>query len=204
MRNSIDLLTVTLSLGLFASVVAAQSSSYCAFEVIVRTPSGGPVANVPVQLVSHKSTVLSHTTTDEQGRAKICNAPMERVDIAVGLDLCGSVVVRMLQPRWPDTRRVFVTYVREVCSFVPVHNDCLIVLRIQDDRGQPVQGARLETKSITGPGTNISDEFGRIFLSTPKGGWFKGLVRKDDRRPEDVSLRCEEDLELKVTLPAAH
>src|ERR1035441_6701021 len=100
MRTSV--LVVICVLSACAPVIAAESS-YCAFEVKVTTKSGAPRPKIPVILISGHKYTLVETQTDENGMARICDSPLEAVDIAVGFDVCGLVTVRNLHPLWPET-----------------------------------------------------------------------------------------------------
>ena len=110
----IGLLALTGFVGLFIPFAKCQDS-YCAFEVRVTRPSRAPVVNVPVYLVRDRATIAD-TTTDVNGLAKLCDAPLKPVDIAVGFDVCGSVVVRDIEATWPAMRQIFVTYMETPCN----------------------------------------------------------------------------------------
>ncbi len=94
------LLILTVFSTLFISLAAAQDT-WCAFEVKVSTPSGSPVPEVPVALIRGRKTTFSQTTTDANGVARLCDAPLENVDINVGFDMCNAVLVGYLAPRGP-------------------------------------------------------------------------------------------------------
>src|SRR5258706_13994254 len=94
---------------LFIALAVAQDT-YCAFEVSVHSPTGTPVSNLPVALIRARTTTFSQTTTDAAGLARLCDAPLEYMDVIVGRDVCGLVMVRHRQPTWPEIRRVYVTY----------------------------------------------------------------------------------------------
>jgi hypothetical protein len=95
---------------------AAAQSTYCAFEVKVSTPSGAPRSKVPVLLIREHKTTFSETNTDASGLARLCDAPLEAVDIVVGFDVCGLVSVRNLHSMWPETKRIFVTFEENPCD----------------------------------------------------------------------------------------
>jgi hypothetical protein len=118
LRVSVMLARVLLLTALSAlfSFVAVARDSYCAFEVTVRTPSGDPISKIPVALIQARATTFSETATDASGIARLCDAPLEYMDIIVGRDICGSVMVRHLAPTWPDMRPVYVTYVDAPCD----------------------------------------------------------------------------------------
>ncbi len=82
---------ITLLL-VYVCVGAAEEPTYCSFEVKVSKPSGVPFAKVPVALVENR-TQFGTVFTDANGLARICDAPLHRVDIVVGIDLCGMVLV---------------------------------------------------------------------------------------------------------------
>src|SRR5579884_2764009 len=94
----------------------SQEKPYCAFEVSLRSPSGDRLSNMPVALVDKNMRTLFATSTDLRGIARICDSPFDTVNIVVGVDICGSVLVRNLRPVWPDTNVVFVTYEDKPCD----------------------------------------------------------------------------------------
>jgi hypothetical protein len=85
---------------------AAAVNPYCAFEVKVSSPSGSPVPGVEVALIRGGSTTFSETKTNQYGVAKLCDSPLEYVDIVVGRDICGSILVRHIKPTWPKEKSV--------------------------------------------------------------------------------------------------
>jgi hypothetical protein len=184
---------------LFISLAAAQDT-WCAFEVKVSTPSGSPVAEVPVALIRERKTTFSQTTTDANGMARLCDAPLENVDIFVGFDRCNSVLVGSLAPTWPDTQRIFVTYVKTFCGFVTLKPDCQVLLRIQDEEGRAVAGARFDGKSSSSSGFDVSDVFGRLYRSLKTRDKLVGIVTRAGSQPARISVKCEDDTELKVVL----
>ncbi len=184
---------------LFVSFAVAQDT-YCAFEVTVRSPSGTPMSEVPVALIQGHKTTFYETTTDANGVARLCDSPLENVDIIVGFDMCKSVMVRFMMPTWPDTQRISVTYVKTFCGFASFKPDCVVTLRIQDDAGHPVIGARFNWKSTASSGSTVSDSFGRLFRSLKRREILKGVVIKDAFEPAPISIKCEDDVEVKTVL----
>lgn len=184
---------------LFSPLGVAQAT-YCAFEVRVSTPSGIPVPDVPVALIRERKTTFSQTKTNANGVARLCDAPLENVDIFVGFDMCNSVLVGYLMPRWPDTQHVFVTYVKTFCGFVSSNPDCQILLRIQDEAGRALAGARFDGKDSASSGFDVSDVFGRLFRSLKTGEKLVGIVTKAGSAPARISVQCTDDLELKVVM----
>jgi len=183
---------------------AAAESNYCAFEVKVSEPSGAAAAGVPVLMFRKGEIMFSETTTDKSGVARLCDAPLAPVNIVVGFDMCGSVVVRVMRQTWPETQTVFVTYARTFCAHVPIQDRCQVLLRIQDEKGRPLAGARLEGAPATSSESDVSDVFGRLFRSIKAGEKLEGAVVKEGWRPARVSHACiehdEDDIELKVVL----
>jgi hypothetical protein len=178
---------------------AAERSTYCAFEVKVATPAGAAISNIAVYLVRNMRTTLYSATTDANGIARICDAPLEHLDIGVGSDLCGSVVVQHLPPSWPETRHVFVTYVKTPCHHFTFPSECRVLLRIQDHDGHPLRDALLEGLP-SDEGVNASDVFGRVFRLVKRGKKFEGVITKEGWLPARVTQVCEDDVEVKVVL----
>lgn len=80
-----------------SSVFLCADQPYCAFEVKVSKPSGVPFANVPVIMVQ-RNAQLAETRTNTNGEARLCDAPLSSVDIMVGFERCGAVLVREVKP----------------------------------------------------------------------------------------------------------
>jgi hypothetical protein len=173
----------------YVCVGAAEESTYCSFEVRVSRPSGVPFAKVPVALVE-RGTQFATVFTDAKGLARICDAPLHRVDIVVGGDLCGMVLVKNIRPTWPTTRQVFVTYVEEGCSHFTFPDHCQALLHTEDERGQPLAGARFDGRP-SGPA--VSDVFGRFFRTLKRGEKLEGTVTKEGYQPARVSEQCLPD-----------
>ena len=184
-------------------LTAAEGATYCAYEVRVNEPSGKPFAGVPILLV-HNGAQIAETRTDATGKARICDAPLDAVSIAVGFDICGSVVVRDLVPLWLRTRQVFVTYVRSTCGeFVSFPADCHLLVRVVDDKGRFLPGARLGPKTLEiGSGADVSDEFGRMFRYLKEHEKLDGVVTKEGYGSSPLSTKCSigADTEMKVIL----
>jgi len=183
-----------------SSLPAVGESNYCAFQIRVSSPAGNPLAEIPVVLGKQNKTTYSETATDSVGIARICDAPMEPVDLVVGLDLCGSVVVRSVKARWPKTQEVFVTYVKTYCDHMAVSQSSQVLLRVQDEMGLPVVGARFEGVLAGDSGSAMSDSLGRIFRVVKRNQRLEGRVTKAGRSSGPISLSVEDDVELKVVL----
>lgn len=182
------------------SHIALGQSLYCAFEVKVSTPSGDPVVGAHVAILRGDKSTFSETMTAANGVARLCDAPMETVNIVAGFDVCGSVFIRALKPKWPETLRVYVTYLDYPCShFIPPPM-CQVLLRIQDEAGHPVAGARFNGKRATSSGSDESDVLGRLFRSLKWREKLEGVVFKQGSAPTSISVDCESDTELKVVL----
>jgi hypothetical protein len=184
---------------LFCAPFVMGASSYCAFAVKVRKPSGVPFNNVPVGMVE-KGTQGATVWTDANGTARFCDAPLHAVDIVVGTQ-CGIVLVKSVKPTWPATRDIFVTYDDTYCNEFTFPDHCQVLLRIQDEDGRPLIGAKFESgRSERG----VSDVFGRIFASIKSGEKLEGVLMNEGRETVRISERCvqddEHDVELKIVL----
>ena len=180
--------------------IAAGQNLYCAFEVKVSTPSGTPVAGAHVAILRGDKSTFSETTTAANGVARLCDAPLETVNIVAGFDVCGSVFIRALKPKWPETLRVYVTYLDYPCHHFIPPPDCQVLLRIQDEAGRPVARARFNGKRATSSGSDESDVLGRLFRSLKWRERLEGVVFKEGSSPVNISVECEVDTELKVVL----
>jgi hypothetical protein len=134
-------LALVLAAGRCGTAQTSRASTYCAFEIRVRAPSGAPVANIPAGIVDggvQAATVL----TNREGVARICDVPLHRVDVAVGIDLCGLVLIKNVTSTWPNTRQIFATYVPETCPHLVFSRHCQALLRVINDEGRPLARAR--------------------------------------------------------------
>jgi hypothetical protein len=185
---------------LYATPCAA-AEAYCAFRVRVAAPSGALESGLPVAMVRDNRTTLFEAATDSNGVARFCDAPVGAVDIVVGVDLCGSVVVRQVKAEWPSTREIFVTYAKTFCDHLGVAGDCHVLARIEDESGHPLAGARMEPRGTPPNATSrVSDQFGRLFLSVKRGERVEGLIVKDGFEPTDFSRLCRDNIEPKFVL----
>jgi hypothetical protein len=196
--------TVLLVAGLLFALVPSLTaeSTYCAFEIKVTTKSGAPRAKVPVILVRAPNSTFSETLTDENGVARLCDAPLEAVNIAVGFDVCGLVTVRNLHPLWPETKRVFVTFEDNPCNHFVLSEHCQVLLRVEDQESRPVPGVRFNgSLPKNGSGSDTSDELGRIFRLVKRDEKLEGVVTGDRGRTKAISVLVTDDVELRVVLP---
>ncbi len=181
--------------------VFAGEIAYCAFEVKVTTAAGTPRPNVPVFLIREHKTTFSDATTDESGLARLCDAPLEAVDVVVGFDVCGLVTVRNLHSLWPDTKRINVIFEEHPCEHFALAEYCQVLLRVQDTEGRAVAGVRfsgdLDNK---GSGSDVSDNLGRIFRLVKRHGKLEGVVKAERGGQARVSLLVTDDTELKLVL----
>ena len=180
--------TVIMMILLCCSPSIARAS-YCAYEVTVSKPDGAPAANVPVAIV-REGRQLRETRTDGRGVARLCDAPLTSVDVVVGVDLCGSVLVRQILPMWPDMRRVFVTYERETCREGQFSDHCLALVRVTAEDGSPVSGALLGSDGAGASASVQTDAFGRLFIRVGRGETFTGNITKEGRKATRISERC--------------
>jgi hypothetical protein len=190
------MIRVLVAIALYAvSVpVASGQTPYCALEVTVRSPSGHKMPGIPVLIGQGNKSVFAETKTGKNGIARICDAPLAFVDVVVGFSVCGSVTVRSVAATWPYTRKVGVTYVKDSCPEFIFTDQCLALLRIQDDQGHPLSGARFDQER------GVSDNFGRLFQPVKCGEKIEGTILKEGFTPARLSEECLDNLELKVVL----
>lgn len=172
---------------------AGQSVEYCAFEVLVRSSAGQPVAGASV-VEEVEGKAFARAVTNDKGIARICDAPARLIDIVVGGKLCGAASVRYLQAFWLETRRVSLIY--DNCSGEEwlLATGCRMTIRTRDATdASPLAGVRLfvapgEPKSAAAK--QVSDQFGRLFWMMPYGATLKATLRRDGYSPMDVTERC--------------
>jgi hypothetical protein len=196
---------IVIGIGLFLATAANGAAQYCAFDVRVSSPAGTPLDGIPVAVIQQNGKEFgSEVRTDTLGLAKLCDSPMGRVSIIVGLDICGLVTIRNISPSWPDTKQLRVTYKPEHCNhFGPAAPSCTILLRILDNDARPIPDAMWKPEGKSGRSTS-SDEFGRIFQSVDVGRVLLGILTGHGFAPINVSVPCVADgerlIEKKITL----
>lgn len=201
----VNRISLFLMAGLLISLAnsAKGASDYCAFEVKVTDPSGAPLAGIPVAMIQQDDKEFGREVrTDHDGRARLCDAPMQQVSIIVGLDICGAVAVKAVRASWPATERLFITYEPKGCDHFGASASCTILLRLLDEYDHPVPGAAwLAEQGQSGP---ASDEYGRIFKSVRDGSKLEGAVSKNGYAPVRISVPCTHEgdraIEKKVTM----
>lgn len=183
-----------------ATTTALASSSYCAFVVRVSKPTGLPNANVPVGVVQD-DTQIATIWTDASGTAKLCDVSVRPVDIVIGTQDCGLVVIKGVRLAWPETRNLFAVYDQKYCNELTLADHCLLLLRVQDKEGNLLPGA-LFSSGLRRP--EFSDRFGRIFASIRSGQILEGTITKEGLDPIHISEQCpkgeENDAERKVVM----
>ena len=188
---------MVMAMFFFSPALRASEPKFCAFEIQVRNSSGRPSADVPVLMV-RKGISLAEQKTDLSGIAKICDAPIDYVDFVVGSDLCGASLVQHVKQSWPETNRISVSYQERPCDHLGLAPRCLVLIRVRDDLGNPVEGGRLEVEALN-VRPDPSDSLGRIFMLVPRRTLVKGIVIKDGRR-SSIAIDCTDDAEHVVIL----
>lgn len=169
----------------------AANDPYCAFEVKVLSPSKEPAAKVPVGIARQRGT-FAETVTDADGIARICDAPIYPVDVFVGYDACGLVVIKGVKPLWLETRKLVATYAHSSCGeFNSFAKNCHILFRVKDEAGRSVAGARFEGKASGDPREPVlSDSFGRLFRAVEENQTLEGQITMAGYNPTSVSQSC--------------
>jgi hypothetical protein len=180
---------------------SAAGQTYCALEVKVSSADGKPRSALPVAVVQNSQTTFSEAMTDGSGLARICDAPLESVDIAVGFDVCGLVMIRSLHPKWPDTMKLFVTYDDHPCAHFNLPQTCQVLLRVQDTAGRPLPGVRfVPMDQRAGSGTTVTDSLGRIYRVVKRDSRLEGRLESPSHAPKEVSVLVQDDKEMSVVL----
>lgn len=190
---------VSLLLTTSLNGVTPTDAQYCAFEVVIRSPNGTPISQVPIEMVEHHRSTYSDTRTNKDGIALLCDSPVGSVDIVAGFDICGSVMIRNVQPDWPRTVRLHLTYVPMECDHFATSPQVRVVLRITAEDGRPLAGARFSGR-LGGKIPAISDSFGRIMGSIRRGSKVEGTIQLDGHKSASVSEVGVDDVELKLLL----
>jgi hypothetical protein len=182
---------LTAALLAWCAPLSAANDTYCAFEVKVLSPSNGPASKVPVG-IARLSNTFAETVTDANGIARICDAPIDPVDVFIGFDACGLIVIKGVKPLWLETKRLFATYATSSCGeFNSNPKNCHIMLRVKDESGRPVAEARFEgnaSESVREP--IVGDSFGRLFRTVERDRTLQGSITKLGYNPTPISQRC--------------
>ena len=197
---------VALPPPLQAQVENRAQAEYCAFEVLVKSRTGTPVANADVEEVREDGTTFASAITDNNGIARLCDAPAQLVRIQVGGNRCGAVTVGSLKRYWMRTRSIHVVYQNCAGEEWAAPGKCLLTIRVLDRNGKALEGVRLHTKGLPPGQTGAadSDEYGRIFRSVRYGDKLTGQLEKKGYLPQDISSECRSgdawDKELRVVM----
>lgn len=186
---------------------AEKAREYCAFEVLVKSSRDVPVAGVAVSLLGESQIVFASVVSDQDGVARICDAPPGLVTIKVGGNLCGTATVGYLQRYWMTTRRVVVAY--ENCSadgWAPL-GGCMLTLRVVSEGGNPILGAVIrgdDGRATSRDQTLVSDQFGRILRFLRFGESMAASIHKNGFLTQSITDRCERgnprDIDVVVTM----
>lgn len=183
-----------------AGIFAVNAYAYCALKVEVKSPSGDHVARVPIEVLREHRISIAEAASDANGHAEICDLPLGFVDVVVGQDICGSVMVRSIKPLWPQTVELVVTYADLGCNHVAPSPRALVLFRVKDTDGKFVEGASFTDASQLNQGTTSSDVSGRIFRSVQRGQVLEGTISMNGYLRQAVRLRVMDDLEMDVLL----
>ena len=192
-----------LALHLCLTKMATAQNGYCAFEVSVRSPEGAPLVGIPVALIQGHKTSYLEATTDSHGIARLCDAPVDPVDIVAGIDLCGSVAIRSVSFQWPQTQRLSLTYVQNWCDHLGIAPERQVILRVVDEQGRPLEGALFEGSPSGVRKSGASDALGRLFFIAKPREVLDGMVVKRGRESSHVYLVVVDNTELKIILKGA-
>jgi hypothetical protein len=102
---------------------------------------------------------------------------------------------------------VFVTHDQTHCDELSLVEGCQVLLRVQDERGRSLAGARFDGKPSAVSKPDLSDAFGRLFRALRRGEELAGVVVKEGYGPERVTAQCvrndENGIEMKIVLKRA-
>ena len=178
-------------LGSVPASPADPKDEYCAFEVEVKTATGLPSSGVRVVGQDDAGFQFGTAITDQQGVARLCNSPRGLAEITVGGRMCGAVSVKYLNPLWPRTRHVVVTYQRCVGNDYYFPGRCEVTLRLMDEYKAPISDVTLRVDAgdaLVQEKMLVSDRYGRIFLPIKYGDQLEGTLSK----PGYLALRFSE------------
>lgn len=176
----------------FSVVPGARSQgNYCAFEILVKSPSGAPIEGAGVAGLDQNGIGFGTAVTDSVGLARICDSAPGLTDIQVGGQRCGAVTVRYLRPYWMVSRKVFVTYTNCSGEDHTPPAGCLLTIRVKAGDGAPLAGVRFVASSETpAHQTAVSDQYGRIFRFIRFGDTMAGRLVKDGYLEKELNEPC--------------
>jgi hypothetical protein len=170
-----------------------SQAEFCAFEVAVSSPGGRPVVGTDVVL-AREGRRIGTAVTNENGIARICDAPLGALlDVEVG-KFCGAVTVRHLSAYWMRTRRVDVTYSNCQGEEFATLGGCEFVIRTHDDRDAPLSGVVFDVaqpQAVKAQSKRVSDHFGRIFHFLWYGTSFTAHLEKPGYTPQVLVGDCQ-------------
>lgn len=192
LRRAVIASTLCLAVSVSLSAQSAHRP-WCAFEVLVNSPTGDPLSGIPVSAsLNDGGRLLARAKSDKQGLARICDAsPNSYVNIHVGEYSC-AITVSEIYPLWLRTRRIVVVYQScpaEEEGFSPY---CHIVARVRDEHNGALSDVRLVVSGVSEEvaRTLITDQFGRILHSIKWRESISGTLEKAGFVPERITLKC--------------
>jgi len=164
----------------------ALPSDFCTLRVTVRDFQGAVSQGVPVVVRSKTGVMLATSRTGQDGRAEFCDLPLGLFDVAVGVSLCGQVIVRDLFDIYPYSIELPVLYENCHGAVWSMGGGCDVLLRVIAMNKAPLAGA-----SVKGPSrTWSSDQFGRVRLKVPWDSSAKLSITKQGYVASQADVVC--------------
>jgi hypothetical protein len=192
--------SLIILLAAFLEPARGAEKDYCSLVVSVRGPEGQPLT-AKVSVVDTAGHRLDSRTSPE-GKAEFCPLGIKPVDVTVGGGGCGTVTVKQVELFWQQTQELPVTW--SPCWLKgdpPPLMACSILLRVYDDKGAPIKGAKVKTQY--GLHSELSDRYGRIRLGVGYGKTLEGSVSAPGFEDTTYSVDCsrsEGDVEREIKL----
>jgi hypothetical protein len=148
---------------------------------------------------------VSESISDDNGIARLCDAPLGLLSISVGTNRCGSMSINFLQRPAAEPHKLKVIF--NNCAGIEWSQVglCRWLIRLNTPEGQPIVGAVFQGKDDKQKPRSVrSDNWGRLSLVAGRGESLSGTVGKSGYLPETLSLSCSPgepyDSDLRMTL----
>ena len=175
--------TLLFFLGL-SLVYGARAQDVCALRVRVLDRAGRPVeVNVSVTMDDGRSIGAKFAA---RGVAEFCDVGWGTFSVTVGGESCGQVTVKHLYIAWSSTLEVPVIY--QNCHGFEASSGCLVLVRVHDSDGDPVQSAALLQDN--GKPRYVTDKYGRAVFGMKYGTDTAVTVARSGYKAEMLKFSC--------------
>jgi hypothetical protein len=173
--------------------MCASDQEYCAFETVVNSSRGTPVANIVVSIKDRAGQEYASARTDLNGVARLCDAPPGAITLSVGGNRCGAVSISHLSRYVYETRQVHITYDNCTGEEWVIPAECRRILRITDQKSHPLASAKVTFLDGIPPSTPPvpADHIGRAVVFLKFGQFVSIQAEASGYQPRRLAISCE-------------